>query len=84
MNMSEEKCTEYSSEGEDSTPCQCPKCKGFLKWIWKEGEGMQPVCNKCRTPLIAIPHKDSDDSCEWGKICVLKPFTDLTKTGDAK
>ena len=75
-------CTEYSSDGDETLgPCQCPVCKGFLKWVNKDGEE-QPVCNKCHTPLITIPDADSTEYCEWGKICALKPLSnvdDLTK-----
>ena len=67
-------CTEYTTEDFDETqnrPCHCPVCGGFLKWsdILED-----PVCNKCHTRLVAIPDPESDETAEWGKICVLKPF----------
>jgi hypothetical protein len=68
-------CTEYyiSDDVDHKNPAHCPVCKGFLKWVEKEGEGLQPVCNKCKTPLITIPDDDATDDFEFGKICALKP-----------
>jgi hypothetical protein len=76
-------CTEYVWDddldySDHHTPCQCPVCKGWLKWEEKDGEHI-PICNKCHTPLIAIPDKESDEDSEWGKICALKPLTDAPK-----
>jgi hypothetical protein len=74
-------CTEYSSEGDlDSGPCQCPVCKGWLKWVYNEADGeYQPICNKCRTPLIKIPDAEASEDCDWGKICALKPLENNPK-----
>jgi hypothetical protein len=74
-------CTEYSSESDSSTPCQCPVCKGWIKWVEKDGE-LQPVCNKCHTPLITIPDAESTEDCEWGKICALKPLSFQVKKSE--
>jgi uncharacterized protein YbaR (Trm112 family) len=73
-------CTQYSTDCDDDTPtpCHCPVCKGFLKWVYDEDMGeLQPVCNKCHTPLITIPDKDSTEDFEWGKICALKPLSNV-------
>ena len=72
-------CTEYCMNDdppENPRPCQCPVCKGFLKWVDGEDGDMQPVCNKCHAPLVTIPDADSTEDCEWGKICVVKPLMD--------
>ena len=74
-------CTGYiiSDDPEALSPAHCPKCKGFIKWVEKEGEGLQPICNKCHAPLVLIPDPDSEEDYEWGKICVLKPLTDVAE-----
>jgi Zn-finger nucleic acid-binding protein len=65
---------------EHYTPMQCPKCKGFLKWVEQDGE-LQPICNKCKAPLIAIydaPEDEADaairEKYNWntGKVCIRK------------
>ena len=73
-----EKCTGYiiSNDADALNPAHCPKCKGFIKWIEKKGEGLQPICNKCHTSLVLIPDKDSDDDYECGRICILKKMDD--------
>lgn len=80
--MSFGKCTEYVwvddlSEEDRRNPCQCPVCKGFLKWT----EERQPICNKCHTPLVAIAETDEYGS-EWGRVCVLKPIQFISKQGE--
>lgn len=90
-----EVCPRFESYDRDSdeqhAPCQCPVCKGFLKWVEDENKEMQPVCNKCHAPLIAIydaPEDEVDaeirEKYNWstGKICVRKPFnvTDSTES----
>lgn len=66
-------CTKYQigdwREYYDSYPggCHCPVCGGFL--IWKNEN---PICNKCKTPLMIFP-----DDNEYGRICPL--FVDETK-----
>jgi hypothetical protein len=72
-------CTNYSDDGD--FPAQCPKCKGWLKWIYNEEESEdQPICNKCHTPLIIIPDTESTEDCQWGKICIIKPLQDSPVT----
>ena len=71
-------CTTYSSDCDDGTPCQCPVCKGWIKWVWIDDE-MTPVCNKCKTPLVTIPDADSTEDYEWGKICAIRPMQDTAK-----
>jgi uncharacterized protein YbaR (Trm112 family) len=69
-------CEEYciTEDPDRLNPAHCPVCKGFLKWVEKEGEGLQPVCNKCHTPLVTIPDSESTEDWEFGKICALKPL----------
>lgn len=75
-------CETYSDDGE--RPCQCPKCKGFLKWVYNKEDGeYQPVCNKCHAPLVKIPDADSD-VYESGKICILKPLDDNNNINEVK
>ena len=73
--MTEIKCTEYVNyeyDEENWYPCQCPVCAGFLTWKESEGEDEPiPICNKCKTELIAIPY---EDEIGYGKICpISKP-----------
>ena len=73
-------CTEYywndDMDIDDyKRPCHCPKCKGFLKWEEKDGEHI-PICNKCHTPLVVIPDRESTEDSECGKICILKPLSE--------
>lgn len=77
-------CTGYSitDDPDYRNPAHCPKCKGFLKWVEKEGEGLQPVCNKCYAPLVTIPDPDLEEGWEFGKICVIKPLTDVPETSE--
>jgi hypothetical protein len=67
-------CTGYSDDGE--YPAQCPKCKGWLKWVDGDDGEQQPICNKCHAPLVIIPDEDSTENDQWGRICVLKPLPD--------
>jgi len=49
------------------TPCKCPICGGFLKWV-----DMKPICNKCKTELMIFPDIDEEtgeDVDYAGKIC---------------
>lgn len=67
-------CTRYIEDvdygDEFYRPCSCPVCGGFLKWVDKEGEGLQPICNKCEYPLIAYPIVEDGEVVESeGKIC---------------
>lgn len=66
---SELHCTEYMMYDADDPnwmPCQCPVCKGFLKW---NPEGM--ICKKCGTELLVIPDldKETGEELELGKVC---------------
>lgn len=49
--------------------CHCPNCGGFIQWVtnYKTKE-REPVCNKCKIPLIALPD-DPDDIETSGRIC---------------
>ena len=83
-----ESCPQFECNDYDDgphTPCQCPKCKGWLKWVEVDGE-QQPICNKCKTPLIAIYDAPEDeweaksmkeDHWSRGKICIRKPLPEL-------
>ena len=84
--MSDLKCTQYSTYDDDFdehiTPCPCPVCGGFLKWV-----GEKPICNKCGTELIAIPEKDEETGKEYeqGKICpISKPKNPRFKPREGK
>lgn len=59
---------EYEFEDPNWYPCQCPICKGFLKW-----ENDKPKCNKCGAELLAIPDIDEETNeiLTSGKICPL-------------
>lgn len=78
-------CTPYMEDcdydDENIRPCSCPVCGGFLKWDWKEGEGFQPICNKCEYPLIAYPLVEDGEVIEgMGKICPIgKPNVEEVK-----
>lgn len=67
--MSEHNCTQYHYMDDPDikfVPCQCPVCKGFLKW-----ENDVPKCNKCKAELIMLPDHDEEtgEELEWGRIC---------------
>jgi len=75
--MTERKCTEYI-EGdwveEGTHPCNCPVCGGWLAWEIGHDDNLNeidvPVCNKCKTELIALPYFEDGECVEGiGKIC---------------
>ena len=52
------KCSRYCENnnvfGARLTPCQCPKCSGWLAWEEKKGDSIQQICHKCGVELITI------------------------------
>lgn len=54
-------------------PCHCPVCGGFLTW-----KGETPICNKCKTELMAFPNIDEETGKEeeFGKICPISVASD--------
>ena len=73
-------CTRYEvydrCDVEHPTPCKCPICGGFLKWVtdYKTRE-QKPVCNKCKTELMTFPDIDEEtgEEHDWaGKICPIE------------
>ena len=79
MNM---KCTgyvevDYFVELPKNRMCHCPVCAGFIKWV-----DHQPFCNKCKTPLIALPDHDEDtgEKLESGRICPIPKADSLHST----
>ena len=71
------KCTNYVDGDwveEGLSPCHCPVCGGFLAWEEDMDEDCNdiivPVCNKCKTELIALPYVEDGEVIEgMGKIC---------------
>ena len=80
-------CTRYEmydrNDCPNPTPCKCPVCGGFLKWIKSD----TPVCNKCKTELIMLPDIDEEtgEEQDWvGKICPIEDSKTLVRQIDSK
>ena len=73
------KCTPYlmfDADDPNWMPCQCPICKGFLKWNPKRMR-----CKKCGTELLVIPEVDEETGgeLECGKVC---PISERKKVAE--